>query len=278
MSNEELENLREKIDEFASLIERKDETNDYESALQLFQTLKMVLIKHDFLSLSNTKDIPKAFRLLFREILEYGIILSVLIKDETKIKLNIFSLISHSYYNDKEIPQSRSESLIISIKLLEYLSKKDFKNYFIELDIYETNRHSDKPNIFKMFTKETYNAMFEHSIKRLLTLKKMAEEELTPLLSKYMERIIYNSRKDLANDILYSSNDIINIKQMTKLLHYNSNEETIDILKSLGHEVTGNNIIIRKDRNVQRNRSDRIKLIQVMNSAKKYDYSLFFST
>lgn len=257
------ENFFSQLEKFKEVIESPSNF-DSKKAQVLLHELKIILMKHEYLS-SNANKISFAERLMFREVLELAIIMCVRMENFNDDIQNYFGQLSFFYFENNDLPQSQRMFTIIDVSLLMSLAFEKNEEYFINLAQIRTI--FPDLNFIIQFVLDVELCLNSNSISKLSIL---IENSPSYLFDIFLNKILLRIRKTLAKDAITQSNGITPL-HLAKLLHFNNEVEFNDFLDLVKLKISNDGEIIEKQKEVKIKRKNaKAKLENVLTYAYKF--------
>lgn len=237
---------------------------DSEKAQILLHELKIILMKHDYLS-SDANNINFAERLMFREVFELAIIMCVRMENFNDIQ-NYFNQLSFFYFKNDDLPQSQRMFTMIDVSLLMSLAFNKNEEYNIK--IAQIRRIFPNLNFIIQFVLDVELCLNSNSISKLSVL---IENSPSYLFDIFLSKIMLRIRKTLTENEIKKSNSLTPT-HLAKLLQFDNESEFNDFLDLLQLKISDDGEIIVKQEEVHpRAQNARAKLEDVFDIASRFN-------
>lgn len=221
--NEQLKILVDSLEHFKEVAESH---NGFEKsvAMNALNELKLLLTKYKYLS-ENASKLPKFDRMVFREILELGIIVAVRLKDYEELT-SLFSQLKFFYFENPDLPRSQRMYTLIDIHLLMSIAQDD-RTTFVT-DIAQVMRTFES-NFYIQYVLDIERALSDNSFIHLHELVLASPSILfKPFLDKLLEKVRISLSKNICSQC-----PNLKVKDMTKILHFRKDDETREFFNEI---------------------------------------------
>eukprot|EP01114_Cavostelium_apophysatum_P000319 TRINITY_DN1029_c0_g1_i1.p1 TRINITY_DN1029_c0_g1~~TRINITY_DN1029_c0_g1_i1.p1 ORF type:complete len:315 (+),score=57.89 TRINITY_DN1029_c0_g1_i1:134-946(+) len=211
--------LNNTVQLFQQLKTQFDQPNaQLDKCKDLLNKLKLESAKLSAASSGNAEQDNQRLTLL-REILEYGALVSVQLKDIPAFERYVAQLKPYYYDHVHKLPASSRQNLIVGLNLLHLLSKNKLDEFHTELELIPATQHFQDVYVRHAVQLEQY--MMEGSYNKILKAK---DSVPAPSYAFFMDQLMNTVRNEIAGciDIAYNQ---LKIADAQKLLGFSSSEQ-----------------------------------------------------
>lgn len=231
-----IEEIASRLDDYKTIIEVQNSFSP-EVAIAALDEMKVLLTKCEYLSL-NSRSLPKYDRLLFREILELGVILCVrtsnlegVTDNNTKSIWKFYQQLKFFYFENDDIPVSERMFSIIATSLLaiysmDATSEEDKKRKIVDFqtDLARVEKKY-KRNMHISFVLDVEQAVTDNKLTQISDLQKIAP---STLFAPFMEKLVIQVKENLCRDVCSQCD--MKVSELAKLLGMRSYDQCKDFL------------------------------------------------
>jgi len=249
-------------------------SSDYQTTVQLFQEFKSQFEKGDAnkcrelmgrLKIETTKlalpagssnsDQEKQALGLLREILEYGALLSIQLRDIPSFERYIAQV--KTYYHDyaNRIPASSRQFMIVGLNLLHLLSKNKLDEFHTELELIPLETHQ---NLYIKHPVQLEEYMMEGAYNKVLKAKDTVPD---PSYAYFMDILMGTVRNEIADCLVKAYTDL-KLADAQKLLALPTLDQARAYAKERNWNLNGDKLTFSKDSDSKSSEIPSMKLIQ----------------
>jgi len=151
--------------------------------------------------------------LLAREILEFGALLSIRLKDLAAFERYVAQVKTYYYDFGQKIPVSSRQNMILGLNLMHLLAKNKLDEFHIELELIPLAQHQDQ---FIKHPVQLEQYMMEGAYNKVLKSKDSAPNDSYTF---FMDLLMNTVRNEIADCLEAAYNDI-NVTDAQKLLGF----------------------------------------------------------
>jgi len=212
-----------------------------EKCRDMMNKLKLESAKLSFPSSTVNSDNEKQQLTLSREILEYGALLSVQLKDIPSFE-RYFAQVKPYYYDfSHKIPPSSRQYMIIGLNLLLLLAKTKLDEFHTELELIPSDKQQD---LYIKHSVQIEQSMMEGTYNKVLKAKNSVP---APSYSYFMDILMDTVRNEIADCIAKAYNHL-SLADAQKLLGFKALDEVKSYAKEKRMDINWRSSHIWKER------------------------------
>jgi len=218
--------------EFKPLFEQKNP--QLEKCKELMSKLKLETAKLSYPSSPLSPEQEKQHAVLIREILEYGALLSVLLKDIPSFERYISQLKTYYFDSAHKLPPSSRQYMIIGLNLLHLLAKNKLDEFHTELELIPLEQFQD---VYIKHPVQLEQYMMEGTYNKVVKAKDLVP---TPYYAYFMDLLMGTVRNEIA-DCIEKAYTNLTVADAQKLLDFSNADQMRNYAKERSWAFTKTN-------------------------------------
>jgi len=228
----EFRTLLQYFEEFKSIF---DQPHSLERCKDLMEKMKLGMTRFAFPGLESVSmEEEKKKLFLCREIVEYGILLSIKLKDIPSFERYLAQIKTYYYdYQKKyELPASSREYMILGLNLLRLLAQNKLAEFHTELELIPLEKHHD--NVFIKHSVSLEQCMMEGAYHKVTKARSAVPAE-TYLY--FMDMLMETVRNEIAKCSEQAFNNLL-VSEAQKLLGFTDESQLRSYAESQSWKTT----------------------------------------
>eukprot|EP01099_Mayorella_cantabrigiensis_P008168 TRINITY_DN753_c1_g1_i1.p1 TRINITY_DN753_c1_g1~~TRINITY_DN753_c1_g1_i1.p1 ORF type:complete len:257 (-),score=58.02 TRINITY_DN753_c1_g1_i1:105-875(-) len=214
-----------------------DHGSDFASAASLLEQLKIEMTKFSFLFPAQTSEKDLLFS---REVLEYGVLLSVKSKDIESFDRNIRQLKTYYYDLKHQLPESQRMYSILGLNLLRLLAQNRLAEFHTELELLPIDQHS---NLYIKYPVQLEQYMMEGSYNAVFN----GETNLPSENYRYFQTLLFETVQDRIADCCESAYHVLTVQDAQTIIRFSHQHQLVEFAKKRNWEIRDGVVHFKED-------------------------------